>query len=158
PTAGTSSADWLAGSDVNDILTGGGGADTLLGFGGNDTIHVSDLAFARIDGGAGTDSLVLDGSGISIVFPALASDTVTGIEMIDIGGSGANSVTLDLQSVLDMSDTTDTLMIVGGTDDSVTAVGFTATGGTETSGGVTFDVYTNAGATLWIDQDMQIAV
>ncbi|MCO6180963.1 FG-GAP-like repeat-containing protein, partial [Ciceribacter sp. RN22] len=72
------------------------------------------------------------------------------------GGTGANSLTVDQQTVLDMSGTTDTLVIVGGTDDSVTATGFTPTGTTATLNGMTFNVYTNGPATVWIQQGVQV--
>ncbi|MCO6180962.1 Ig-like domain-containing protein, partial [Ciceribacter sp. RN22] len=157
PPTGTAAADWLAGSDKTDTLTGGGGADVLLAFGGDDTINVSDTGFTRIDGGTGFDTLALDGSGIALDFVnSVAPGVVTNIEMIDIGGTGANSLTVDQQTVLDMSGTSDTVVIVGGPDDSVTATGFTPTGTTATLNGMTFNVYTNGPATVWIQQGVQV--
>jgi len=56
--------DSLTGGLGNDVLTGGEGADTISGGGGDDLLTV-DLAdnLANIDGGAGTDMVVLEGDG-----------------------------------------------------------------------------------------------
>ena len=71
----TSTADQtINGTTDNDTLIGGGGADTfntsigvdlVYGHGGNDTINVNGTGSKVIDGGSGTDSLVINYSGIS---------------------------------------------------------------------------------------------
>ncbi|MDR2239743.1 MAG: hypothetical protein LBE33_04810 [Zoogloeaceae bacterium] len=145
---GAGSDDWLIGSDVNDVLNGGGGVDVLLAYSGNDTIAVTDGNFLRVDGGAGTDTLALSGSGALIDFAALEAGRVIDIERLNLNGSGANQVSLDLQSVLAMSSSTDTVIVRGGSDDTVNlavADGFVQTG-YQTISGVVYYQY-EAGST-----------
>ena len=80
---------------------------------------------------------------------------ITGVEAIDLGGSG-NALTLDLQDVLDMSDTSNTLKILGDEGDSLTADTETWTeqpAGAEGSE-PGFTLYTNGLASLLIDDDV----
>jgi len=57
---GDAEVDRLVAGTGDDILIGGGGADVLRGGAGDDVLAVSDLTFADIDGGTGTDTLRLD--------------------------------------------------------------------------------------------------
>lgn len=130
-----------------------------MGYGGDDILVVSDTAFKRIAGGAGEDTLLLSGSNNMLDFSAMVKGTVTGIEKLDIGGSGFNIVKLDIQNVLDMSEPTHTLLIDGGTDDLAFISGFTDTGTQAQVGAVNYEVDTGgAGATLWIDRDITTTV
>ncbi|MCX7360636.1 MAG: M10 family metallopeptidase C-terminal domain-containing protein, partial [Alphaproteobacteria bacterium] len=101
---GTARAETLIGGAGNDTLVGGGGDDTLTGGAGDDTISVPDLAFLSVDGGGGTDKLVLLGSGQTFDFTTLADSKVTSIETIDITGSGNNTVKIGGLDVMNMSD------------------------------------------------------
>ena len=67
-------AQTVNGTTGNDILIGGSGVDTfntntgvdtIYGHGGNDIINVTGAGSKVIDGGAGTDTVVVDYSGIS---------------------------------------------------------------------------------------------
>jgi len=49
---------------------------------------VSDLGFADIDGGNGTDTLRLDATGLTLDLTAVADEEVAGIEQIDLNGGG----------------------------------------------------------------------
>jgi Ca2+-binding RTX toxin-like protein len=104
---GTSQADTLVGNTGHNILSGMGGADSLQGGDGNDVLIVSDLNFANVDGGAGTDSLVLTGNNLTLDLGNLGSK-LQGLERIDIGG---NTLTLTAQEVLALSDTSDQLIV-----------------------------------------------
>ena len=59
---GTSSANTITGGSGNDTLDGGGGADTIAGGGGNDSLSYYGTE-TSIDGGTGTNTLVLRAAG-----------------------------------------------------------------------------------------------
>jgi Ca2+-binding RTX toxin-like protein len=126
--AGTTGADTLTGDGManvmvagqgNDIVTGGGGADVIYAAEGNDTIAVSDTTFARIDGGSGDDTLRLDGSGLTLDLTTIADNKLRGIELIDLTGTGANTLVLSVLEVLNLSDTSNSLAVTGDADDVV---------------------------------------
>uniref|UniRef100_UPI00300A4103 Ig-like domain-containing protein n=1 Tax=Nitratireductor sp. CH_MIT9313-5 TaxID=3107764 RepID=UPI00300A4103 len=154
---GSAADDWMSGSEKNDQLNGMGGNDTLLGYEGDDILTVADAGFLKVDGGAGDDTLVISGGGVHLDLTALNQDAVKGIEMVDLSGSGANRMTVTEQDVLDMSDA-GLVKLRGDIDDSATATGFTDSGTDQTENGVTYDVYTSGGATLWIDQQMSVTI
>ncbi|WP_295626754.1 integrin alpha, partial [uncultured Nitrosomonas sp.] len=123
---GTPAAEIFYASDGDDTLIGGGGADTIRGGKGNDTIRVSDLDFLRIDGGRGSDfsdeendTLGLDGSGINLDL-TVVGDKITGIEIIDLSGTGDNTLTLTAADMLDLPrNANNTLMVKGNAGDQV---------------------------------------
>jgi serralysin len=142
----------LSSLDGADTLVGGGGADTLLGGGGDDTLAIADTAFGRLDGGVGTDTLRLDGSGFAPSLTTLGA-RVAGIERIDMAGSGNHSLTLSGADVLDISDT-DELIVLGDSGDQVTTAGTWTAGLQQTIDGQTYNVYSSGGATLLVDTDI----
>jgi hypothetical protein len=94
--SGTTSAEMLIGGLGADTLSGGGGADIIRAGAGNDLIIVADTSFKRIDGGTGQDTLVLAGGGLTLNLTQTGqSSYITGIETIDILGSGNNTLILD---------------------------------------------------------------
>jgi hypothetical protein len=100
------------------VLYGGAGDDTFIinndvisalqnpmGAGGNTT------QLARIDGGSGMDTLVLVGGRVTLDLTRVAnpaasnpsgSSRINGVEIIDITGSGNNTLRLNLSDLLDM--------------------------------------------------------
>ncbi|MEY3634083.1 MAG: hypothetical protein RLZZ61_493 [Pseudomonadota bacterium] len=154
---GTNAANTLVGGDLNDTIIGGGGADILLGLIGNDILTVADTNFARVDGGAGNDMLRLAGTaGLNLNLSTLAAGAIQGIEQIDlVAGSLNNTLTVTQQSLLDLSSTSDLLKVFGDSGDTVTATGFT-TGSIQTENGITYNVYTNGSATLWVQQGVVV--
>jgi hypothetical protein len=148
-TAGTAAAEILIGSTGNDTLTGGGGSDVLRGGAGNDVLAVADTGFIRIDGGTGTDTLRLDGAGLSLNLTAAAPDRIESIERIDLTGSGNNTLTLDRLTVNQLTEErsggTAILMVNGNAGDSVTLAdpGWWSMGGIVT-GGISYERYANA--------------
>ncbi|WP_130470908.1 FecR domain-containing protein [Candidatus Magnetaquicoccus inordinatus] len=117
---GTTSADRLVAGVGQDTLHGGGGADVLVGGAGDDRLEVSDLQFQKVDGGAGNDTLALTGAGMTLALPALAGKIVS-IERIDLTGGGANTLLLNDLALLNLSETTNTVLIEGDAGDSVRA-------------------------------------
>jgi VCBS repeat-containing protein len=93
-TTGTSAADILMGGAGNDSLSGGGGADALRGGAGNDRLGVADSAFRHVNGGAGTDTLVLTGGGQMLDLTTIASGRLTSIEAFDLTGTGDNTLVI----------------------------------------------------------------
>ena len=117
--AGDGSANVMVAGMGNDTVIGGGGADVIYAAEGDDTITVSDTAFARIDGGSGDDTLTLDSSGLTLDLTNVADPDLVGIETIDITGSGNNTLTLNVREVLNSSNTSNTLTVIGDAGDSV---------------------------------------
>ena len=101
---GTSGAESLIGGAGDDTLTGNGGADVLRGGAGDDTITVADTGFADIDGGTGRDTLALSGSGQTLDLAAALPAEMQSIEVIDLTGSGGNTLVLDQLAVFDLTE------------------------------------------------------
>ena len=121
---------------------------SVAGSSGNDTVTLNTLNFTHIDGGAGTDTLVLNGEHMTLDLTALGLK-VEHIEIINLGSSGTNSVKLDLNEALNITDKqTDDLVIKGVTGDQVTLAngdgGTWATTAQRTLDGQVFDVYHNS--------------
>jgi Ca2+-binding RTX toxin-like protein len=155
---GNSLANALRGNDSSNRLDGGGGADTLAGGGGDDTLifDAADLGAAGThwDGGAGVDTLRLLGAGESFDLRAVGDDRVTGIETIDLTGSGGNRLALAASDVSAISDTY-MLRVDGNAGDAVTASGSGWTAGADQSiGDNLYHSFVNEGATLLVDADV----
>lgn len=132
---GGEGADNIKGGRGDDELFGGSGNDTIFGGSGNDTIFGGDgddtLVFDRsgddqYHGGTQSsealgigDVLSFNGSGLSV--DSLDGSNVHGVEILDITGSGNNSLDLsglDADDIASMSDT-ESLVIKGDEGDSV---------------------------------------
>lgn len=138
-------ADLLDGGEGNDTLSDFGAGDTVLGGADNDVI-VSAGGFtpfqrpALIDGGAGTDTLLLAHSGTAFA-------DITGLDMRDVERLSASAVTLTASqlngferisagapgSAVSIKLATPGLIdLTGRLDLTAGAVGFTASGGGDT--------------------------
>ncbi|PID99809.1 MAG: hypothetical protein CSA81_14475 [Acidobacteria bacterium] len=143
--SGTRGEDSLYGKGGNDILNGSTGADKLYGGLGDDTI-IFDPADAVIDGGDGKDSLQVSEN---VDFTRLATDLIVDMEIIDLEGSGQQSITLDAEHVKAMSGNDNTLLVKGDTADGARDTvnlehGWTDTGTTEEIGDMVYHVLNNA--------------
>src|SRR4051812_44066944 len=92
---GTAGNDHLVGSDYDDhFYIDQGGSDTMVGGAGRDTIDAGTRLTAgdRIDGGDGTDLLILNGDyGAGLV---LGDDVIRNIEALQLNGGHAYNLTL----------------------------------------------------------------
>ena len=149
---------FIAGGQQNTTMIGGGGVDSFSGGAGNDTIHIglsgnSSSDFLKIDGGGGTNTLVLDGTGMTfdLTNPTVAS-RVQNIEHIDLG-SGGNTLALNLQDVLNISGNNHQLFVTGTSADSLTSTGqgWVDTHAPVIYAGVAYASYTQGIANLLID-------
>lgn len=187
---GTSAADTLTGTSGNnqivagagdDTLTGAGGADVLYGGAGDDVIvlntsNVAALgqtgdsqAILCVDGGTGVDTLRIDGSGITLDLTAVKAPVIQNIDVLDITGSGDNTLVMNLTDVLQLGAANSfstagkvQLMVAGDAGDSVTledAASWQAAG-TAVYDGQTYNLYNrdSASAQLWVDADVSINV
>lgn len=125
--------------------------ESVEGSAGNDTIHLSSLGLtglSHIDGGAGTDTLILEGENVLLDLTELG-EKIQNIEIVDLGSTGTNSITLDLQQALRVTDKPeDDLLIKGGAGDRVNLVqgqgDIWSISGQRDIGGIQFDVYHNS--------------
>ncbi|MFA5502705.1 MAG: hypothetical protein WC253_08730, partial [Sulfurovaceae bacterium] len=153
---GGADADTLNGGDGNDILIGDSGIDTLNGDAGDDqlTYDTQDT----INGGAGTDTLYIDGSGITVDLTTIGDIQITGIEIIDITGTGDNALMLSYSDLLALSDTSDILYVTGTQGDTVTLTGEVFTG-SQTINSIIYNTYDIGGtdaADIWVQQDITV--
>ncbi|PWD58847.1 Ig-like domain-containing protein [Pectobacterium parmentieri] len=111
---------------------------------GDDLITLSTLDFTHIDGGDGIDTLVLDGNELNLDLTALGLK-IDNVEIFDLGQNGTNSITLDLDRALNVTDRPeDDLLIVGGEGSKVNLIpgeGAWSTVGQRDIDGQHFDVY-----------------
>jgi len=128
---GTALNESFIGGQGDDTIFGNGGLDAYSAGAGNDSIHLGVAGvfgapaseFVKINGGSGFDTLVLDGSGVTLDLTASGvSGRIHGIERIDLGGGG-NTLALDIRDVLNLSDSSNQLYVKGGAGDSVNSPG-----------------------------------
>ncbi|MGV3548637.1 Ig-like domain-containing protein [Rhizobium sp.] len=121
--SGTSAAETLIGGRGADILSGGGGADVLIGGNGSDVISIADASFARIRGGGGVDTLAFSGAGMNVDFTTISDSRISGIERLDITGTGDNTATLSASDLFDFSTTKDAAFSFATVDEALIVLG-----------------------------------
>jgi len=128
-------------------------------------IDAADIA--ALEGGTQTisgtaadgDAIILaDGASLTLDLTNIDQSAISGIERIDITGNMDNTLSLTLQDVLDLSTTSNELTILGDIGDTVNATGFADSGLTRQVDGETFAIYTNAGATLLVEEDINVVI
>lgn len=162
---GNDAANVLQGNLGANILAGGDGADSLAGDAGNDVL-IYDAADVHVAGGSGIDTLRFDGADQTLDLSAIGDQRYSGIERIDLSGSGDNSLTLNLNDVLALPDHNNLflangytqLRVDGDAGDSVTSVGQGWSAGDNVSlGGTTlYTPYTHAGSTAMLLLDTEL--
>ena len=128
----------MDGGGSSDFVDGGPGDDILV-YDPQDSIH----------GGTGTDTLQVDGSGITVGLSATSSTVFNGIEIINLTGSGNNSLDVTPSDVTSKTDS-GTLRVDGAAGDTVTGSGGWASAGTTTINSTTYNVFTSGSATLQV--------
>jgi len=168
---GTAGVDFLSGGLGNDTISQIGANDVALGGAGNDTIRIVGTNFKNVDGGAGIDTLVMDGRGMNIDL-SLLQNKVQGFERFDLG-NGGNTLNVNLGDVSRMGQTNQLVddgrkqLVVSGDDTGqLNLVNVAATadrwtdGGTRTVDGTTYHAYTNVAGTteLLVDDRVHVTI
>jgi len=151
--SGGTGNDSLTGGGGDDRLDGGGGADTLAGGAGND-ILIYDASDTSVQGGADTDMLRIEGSGVFLDLTQTGDAAITDVEIIDLTGAGDNTLETTLSDVLALSSSTDTLRIDGNRGDTVHIGGGWTRGSIQVIGANAYETYTQGAATLFVDRDI----
>lgn len=176
-----SNSDILVGGRGNDTLIADGGADVLIGGQGDDVLTAELTNFAamnpgpRFDGGTGVDTLTggISFSGAMIDLTLIPDNRINDIEIIDLEDSVTETITLDLATVLAITGSapttassspfatndSHTLVILKDDNDVINGIdagnGWTQ-GTNETIDGKTFEVFTQAGATVKIQSAVAV--
>jgi hypothetical protein len=140
----------VSGGSGVDSLIGNATTSNLLAGAGDDFLFIADASFSAINGGVGHDTLVFNGgTGFTLDLASLAANAVQGIEAIHLGDSTSvnNSLTVNLASLLNLSDTSNHLIVNGSAGDvvQISSAGTTWTDiATESMNGRTYEVYSNS--------------
>jgi Ca2+-binding RTX toxin-like protein len=147
---GLAQAESVTGGNLNDTLSGGAGNDTLNGGDGADQIApgtgadqvnlgngndvlladsdwINDVTADTLNGGAGFDTLQLQGTALQLDLTnaaRFADNLIDSIERVDLRSVQGGQLTLDANSILaltDMPSSTSGLIIDGDSDDSLIA-------------------------------------
>ena len=150
--------DVLIGGRGDDTLISDGGDDVLRGGEGNDVLAIPDVNFSprRLQGGTGTDTLRLDGFGLTLDLRTIADNRITGIEQIDLN-DGENRLIVTPREILRLSGSSNALNVQGGTSNRVFVqeAGWVSQG-TVNIDGTNYDQFTNGAATLNIETDVAV--
>ena len=160
---GTVAADNFTGNGGADSFTGIATGDVVRGGAGDDNISVTALDFADIDGGTGRDTLVLAGADLSLDLTGAANGGVDSVEVVDLSGTGANTLVLDALAVFDLTEERDGgiagLDVLGDANDTVDlTVGNFTSSGTETEDGTTYNVYQDGNAEVRVQTGVQVHI
>ncbi len=159
---GNGGANSLVGNGGNDTIDGMGGADEIDGGAGNDTLIMGNpnQALSIAGGGGLKDVLVVKNSGITLDLDVLTGDKLTGLEILDIKGSGNNTVGLSAAAIESLMSNPDGVFTIRGNGGDV--INFSDGGwSTDTSmviGGRLYDIYDNAptGAGMLVDHAITV--
>ncbi|RSY85320.1 hypothetical protein DAH64_04440 [Sphingomonas koreensis] len=153
---GYGGSDILHGGGGTDLIRGGAGADEIYGDGGNDVL-IFDAADVIIDGGTGTDILLMD-SGTGLVATIDAATNIRNIESIHLGsGDGGRSIAIDEAGVLAATDSNRQLIVTGESNDSVSLTGAVYQGQTLINGHA-YNQYVLGSVTVIVEDAVVVTV
>ena len=160
---GTAGADNFTGNGGADSFTGIATDDVVRGGAGDDRISVTSPDFADIDGGTGRDTLVLDGSNLSLDITGPGNGGVDSVEVVDLSGTGGNTLALDALAVFDLTEERAggiaTLDVLGDADDTVELNNSNFTpNGMVTEDGTTYAVYRDGNAEVRVQTGVQVQI
>ena len=95
-----------------------------------------------------------DGSGQVLDLTAVDQTKIQNIETIDLTGTGNNTLKLNVNDVLDLSSTTNTLLVKGNAGDVVNLVGLWTPGADQSVDGQAYHQFTLSSATVLVDTDV----
>ncbi|RTE66260.1 hypothetical protein EH243_06600, partial [Amphritea opalescens] len=154
---GGSGDDIIDAGAGDDVIIDGVGADTINAGEGDDSIYLLGAGFTSIDGGDGTDTLVLP-TNLNLDFSSNTLGSVTNIEKLAFTeDETANTLTLTEQAVKELTDVDDELIINGNDTDTVQILGG-ALEGSVTLDSVIYSEYSLGSTTLYIDDDVNVSV
>ncbi|QWT46001.1 Ig-like domain-containing protein [Azospira inquinata] len=170
----TDSLNTVTGGTGNDVIhnIGGGQFDQAYGQAGDDTIGIASSQFATVSGGTGTDTLAFESGNISLNLANVGSK-VQGFEVFDLGSNASttahNSLSLraaDVLTQLSGDGASIHLEVKGESTDTVHLLATTSSSswaqtGTQTAGGITYNVYhdasfNNTAADVWVQQGIAV--
>ena len=160
-TEGAAAVDILIGGGGDDVLISDGGADVLRGGQGDDTLAFPDADFSTTRlaaGGPGTDTLRLDGAGVTLDLTAIADNRIVDIEEIDITGSGNNSLTVSFREVINLSSHSNELNVRRDLGDDVEIGDGWTRIANEVIDSALFEVFTQGAATLRVQKPTTVDV
>ncbi len=134
------------------VIHGNAGDDTLdlrafphfaelFGDEDNDVFRFGQPNFAKLDGGAGIDTLEIAGGGVVFDATLLAASQMTNIERIDVRGSGNNRLRLNHASVEAIVGVSGALDVLGDADDILDLSDNWRFAGTEIRDGLTYRIW-----------------
>ena len=155
----------LEGGDGNDILRGSFATPNMDGGNGDDTLILGRFnpgvpsVQPNLQGGAGFDTLNIS---IRPSFDLTGADAqnVGGIERIDLTGGAptGQDLILNMASLLNLSNTTDTLRVDGDVGDRVTAQGAWFASSTQTIDGILYNQWISSSASLLVESDLSFSI
>ena len=151
---------WGEGGELGSVLFAN--VTAIEGTGTDDTVVLGDVSGLSISGGSGFDTIELTGSGLLIDSTAVAD--LSGIEVLDISGSGVNTLVLTGQDVVDMGAGSSIDLYVksdlDGGPDQVILWGAWQQGVQFVVNDTTYDLYTSGDvlASIAIDHDANVQI
>ena len=116
---------------------------------------IFDASDTKIDGGSDLDTLIFEAADMEINFDDF-DDIVTNIEEIDITGAGDNTLTIDYNNIVNVTDNDSTLTINGNAGDTVQLEGNWTETGQFTSGGESYTQFSQDDATVVISDNITL--